>query len=160
TIDRSTTTVLWPRFARAQPRSLPATPLPITRFSTCSLVTILSPSARTSPETSLPSLGRTGRPLPGCFVKRGRGPRAGVKSGRSRWGAGGGGVRAGGHPSPAVRRSRAAPAGAAPAEPVVRALLDRAVRRLHLLCASLLYRSYPRLTRPPLNLQAEELLGA
>ena len=47
-----------------------------------------------------------------------------------------------------------------PAEPVVRALLDRAVRRLHLLCATLLYRSYPRLTQPPLNLQAEELLGA
>jgi RNA polymerase sigma-70 factor (ECF subfamily) len=51
-------------------------------------------------------------------------------------------------------------AGDAPAEPVVRALLDRAVRRLHLLCASLLHRSYPRLTRPPLNLQADELLGA
>src|SRR6202043_1146621 len=51
---------------------------------------------------------------------------------------------------------RAAP----PAESAVRALLDRAVRRLHLLCASLLYRSYPRLTRPPLNLQVEEMLGA
>jgi RNA polymerase sigma factor (sigma-70 family) len=47
-----------------------------------------------------------------------------------------------------------------PAEQVVRALLDRAVRRLHLLCATLLYRSYPRLTHPPLNLQADELLGA
>jgi hypothetical protein len=32
-----------------------------------------------------------------------------------------------------------------PAEPIVRALLDQAVRRLHLLCATLLYRSYPRL---------------
>src|SRR5262249_45757759 len=31
---------------------------------------------------------------------------------------------------------------------------------LHLLCATLLYRSYPRLTQPPLNLQADELLGA
>ncbi len=51
-------------------------------------------------------------------------------------------------------------AGDTPAEPIVRALLDRAVRRLHLLCATLLYRSYPRLTQPPLNLQAEELLGA
>src|SRR5436190_9989229 len=48
----------------------------------------------------------------------------------------------------------------APAEPVVRALLDRAVRRLHQLCAALLYRSYPRLTRPPLNLQADEMLSA
>jgi RNA polymerase sigma factor (sigma-70 family) len=51
-------------------------------------------------------------------------------------------------------------AGDSPAEPIVRALLDRAVRRLHLLCATLLYRSYPRLTQPPLNLQADELLGA
>ena len=51
-------------------------------------------------------------------------------------------------------------AGGSPAEPVVRALLERSVRRLHQLCATLLYRSYPRLTRPPLNLQADELLGA
>jgi RNA polymerase sigma-70 factor (ECF subfamily) len=50
--------------------------------------------------------------------------------------------------------------GYSPAEPIVRALLDRAVRRLHVLCATLLYRSYRRLMRPPLNLQAEELLGA
>jgi RNA polymerase sigma factor (sigma-70 family) len=48
----------------------------------------------------------------------------------------------------------------APVEPVVRALLDRAVRRLHQLCAALLHRSYPRLTRPPLNLQADEMLSA
>jgi RNA polymerase sigma-70 factor (ECF subfamily) len=47
-----------------------------------------------------------------------------------------------------------------PAEPIVRALLDGAVRRLHLLCATLLYRSYPRLTQPPLNLQSDELLSA
>src|SRR5579862_5480193 len=51
-------------------------------------------------------------------------------------------------------------AGDSPAEPIVRALLDQAVRRLHLLCATLLYRSYPRLTQAPLNLQADELLGA
>src|SRR4051794_35563167 len=50
--------------------------------------------------------------------------------------------------------------GDSPSEPVVRALLDRAVRRLHLVCAMLLNRSYPRLTRPPLNLEADELLGA
>ena len=50
--------------------------------------------------------------------------------------------------------------GASSAEPIVRALLDRSVRRLHLLCAALLHRSYPRLTQPPMNLQAEELLGA
>jgi RNA polymerase sigma factor (sigma-70 family) len=51
-------------------------------------------------------------------------------------------------------------AGDSPPEPVVRALLDRAVRRLHLLCATLLHRSYLRLTRPPLNLQTDEMLGA
>jgi RNA polymerase sigma factor (sigma-70 family) len=50
-------------------------------------------------------------------------------------------------------------AGEAPAEPIIRALLDRAVRRLRLLCANLLHRGYPRLTRPPLNLQADEVLG-
>jgi RNA polymerase sigma-70 factor (ECF subfamily) len=50
--------------------------------------------------------------------------------------------------------------GDSPAEPIVRALLDRAVRRLHQLCANLLYRSYPRLTRPPLNLQPDEMLSA
>ena len=47
-----------------------------------------------------------------------------------------------------------------PAESVVRGLLERAVRRLHVLCAALLHRSYPRLKQPPLNLEAEELLGA
>jgi len=51
-------------------------------------------------------------------------------------------------------------AGDAPAEPIVRALLARAVCRLHQLCASLLYRGYPRLTRPPLNLQSDEMLSA
>jgi RNA polymerase sigma-70 factor (ECF subfamily) len=60
----------------------------------------------------------------------------------------------------AVQRYLDELAGNVPAEPVVRALLGRAVRRLHLLCATLLYRSYPRLARPPLNLQADELLGA
>ena len=51
-------------------------------------------------------------------------------------------------------------AGDTPAEPVVRALLDRAVRRLHQLCATLLHRDYPRLTLPPLNLQSDEMLSA
>ena len=50
--------------------------------------------------------------------------------------------------------------GDTPAEPIVRELLSRAVGRLHLLCATLLYRSYPRLTQPPLNLQSEEMLSA
>ncbi|HEY2159363.1 MAG TPA: sigma-70 family RNA polymerase sigma factor [Isosphaeraceae bacterium] len=50
--------------------------------------------------------------------------------------------------------------GDTPADPIVRALLDRAVRRLETLCAGMLYRGYPRLAQPPLNLQPDELLGA
>ena len=60
----------------------------------------------------------------------------------------------------AVQRYLDELAGDPPAEPVVRAMLDRAVRRLHQLCATFLYRSYPRLTRPPVSLQVDELLGA
>src|SRR5262250_2299628 len=50
--------------------------------------------------------------------------------------------------------------GEAPAEPVVRPLLDRAILRLQRLCATLLHHDYPRLTHPPLNLQTDELLDA
>jgi RNA polymerase sigma-70 factor (ECF subfamily) len=64
------------------------------------------------------------------------------------------------HTTAAVQRYLDGLAGDSPADPIVRGLLDRAVRRLHFLCASLLYRSYPRLTRPPMNLQVDELLGA
>jgi RNA polymerase sigma-70 factor (ECF subfamily) len=63
------------------------------------------------------------------------------------------------HTTAVVQRYLDELAGDSPAEPIVRALLDRAVRRLHLLCATLLHRSYPRLAQPPLNLQADELLG-
>jgi RNA polymerase sigma factor (sigma-70 family) len=49
--------------------------------------------------------------------------------------------------------------GDATAEPVVRELLERAVGRLRLLCGALLHKAYPRLTRPPLNLETDELLG-
>lgn len=52
------------------------------------------------------------------------------------------------------------PRGATLDEPIVRDLLGRAAKRLHLLCASLLHRSYPRLTQPPVNLQATEMLSA
>src|SRR5215510_3652177 len=45
------------------------------------------------------------------------------------------------------------------AEPIVRELLERAVGRLRLLCAAFLYKRYPRLTRPPVNLETDELLG-
>jgi RNA polymerase sigma-70 factor (ECF subfamily) len=49
--------------------------------------------------------------------------------------------------------------GDAAAEPIIRELLERAAGRLRLLCATQLYRSYPRLTRPPVNLDTDELLG-
>jgi RNA polymerase sigma factor (sigma-70 family) len=45
------------------------------------------------------------------------------------------------------------------AEPIIRELLERSVGRLRMLCANLLYRSYPRLTQPPLNVETDELLG-
>ena len=64
------------------------------------------------------------------------------------------------HTTAAVQRFLDKLAGDAPAEPVVRALLDRAVRRLHQLCDAMLHRGYPRLARPPLNLQADEMLSA
>jgi RNA polymerase sigma-70 factor (ECF subfamily) len=59
-----------------------------------------------------------------------------------------------------VQRYLDALASEAPAEPIIRALLDLAVQRLQMLCTNLLHRSYPRLTRPPLNLQSDELLDA
>jgi RNA polymerase sigma factor (sigma-70 family) len=51
-------------------------------------------------------------------------------------------------------------AGEAPAEPVIRILLDRSVLRLQRLCATRLHHDYSRLTHPPLNLQTDELLSA
>ena len=49
--------------------------------------------------------------------------------------------------------------GDSAAEPPIRELLERAVGRLRLLCARFLHKSYPRLTRPPVNLETDELLG-
>jgi RNA polymerase sigma factor (sigma-70 family) len=57
-----------------------------------------------------------------------------------------------------IQRCLDALQGDAPAEPLVRALLERAVSRLRLLCAAFLHRKYPRLTQPPLNLETDELL--
>src|SRR3954452_8512073 len=59
-----------------------------------------------------------------------------------------------------VQRYLDALAGDMPAEPIIRALLDGSVRRLQLLFANLLYRGYPRLMHPPLNLEPDDLLGA
>ena len=58
----------------------------------------------------------------------------------------------------AIQRCLDALHGDATADPLIRDLLERAVRRLRLLCGSLLQRSYPRLTQPPLNLETDELL--
>jgi hypothetical protein len=59
----------------------------------------------------------------------------------------------------AVQRCLNALAGDQPAEPIVRALFDRSVRRLQLLCGNLLHRKYRRLTMPLLNLQTDEMVG-
>ena len=59
-----------------------------------------------------------------------------------------------------VQRYLDALARDAPAEPIIRALVDQSVRRLQLVSSNLLYRGYPRLMRPPLNLEPDDLLGA
>jgi RNA polymerase sigma-70 factor (ECF subfamily) len=59
----------------------------------------------------------------------------------------------------AVQRYLDALARGTAAEPVIQELLERAAHRLQLLCTNLLYRSYPRLTQPPMNLQPNELLS-
>src|SRR6516165_9127505 len=64
------------------------------------------------------------------------------------------------HTTAVVQRYLEALDGDQPAEPIIRALLDRSVRRLQLLCGNLLYREYRRLTQPPLNLQRDEMLSA
>src|SRR5262245_56906182 len=58
-----------------------------------------------------------------------------------------------------IQRYLEALPGDTAAEPIVRGLMERAVGRLRLLCATFLYKSYPRLMRPPLNLETDELLG-
>ena len=65
-----------------------------------------------------------------------------------------------GHTTAAVQKYLEALNGDADAEPIVRALLARSASRLQGLSANLLYRSYPRLARPPLNLHDDELLSA
>jgi RNA polymerase sigma-70 factor (ECF subfamily) len=58
----------------------------------------------------------------------------------------------------AVQRCLDALEGGSTAEPLIRNLLERAARRLRVLCGTVLHRSYPRLTQPPLNLETDELL--
>jgi RNA polymerase sigma-70 factor (ECF subfamily) len=52
----------------------------------------------------------------------------------------------------------ALPGGSA-ADPIIRELLERSTGRLRLLCSTLVYRSYPRLARPPVNLETDDLLS-
>ena len=65
-----------------------------------------------------------------------------------------------GHTTAVVQQYLDALAGDADAEPIIRSLLERSASRLQMLSANLLHRSYPRLARPPLNLQSDELLSA
>lgn len=60
----------------------------------------------------------------------------------------------------AIQRCLDALPGDAAAGPLIRGLLERAAGRLRLLCATLLHRSYPRLTQPPLGLETDDLLGS
>jgi RNA polymerase sigma factor (sigma-70 family) len=64
------------------------------------------------------------------------------------------------HTTAVVQRYLDALAGDAPADPIIRALLDRAIGRLEMLCGSMLYQKYHRLTQPPLCLQKDDVLGA
>jgi RNA polymerase sigma factor (sigma-70 family) len=57
-----------------------------------------------------------------------------------------------------IQRCLDALPGDATAEPAVRELLEKAVGRLRLLCGTLLHKSYPRLARPPVNLETDDLL--
>ena len=59
-----------------------------------------------------------------------------------------------------VQRYLDALGGSGRAETQVRDLLGMAAQRLHVLCASMLRRSYPRLLRPPTSIGADELLSA
>jgi RNA polymerase sigma factor (sigma-70 family) len=64
------------------------------------------------------------------------------------------------HTTAVVQRYLDALAAEMPADPLIQALLDRSVGRLEMLCGSMLFRSYRRLTRPPMGLRTNELLGA
>jgi len=59
-----------------------------------------------------------------------------------------------------LRQLAELPPGEPSAEPIVREMLGASLRRLEMLCRSMLYRKYPRLTRPPLGLGVDEMLGA
>ena len=64
------------------------------------------------------------------------------------------------HTTAVVQRYLDALAGDTRADPIIRALLDPAIGRLEMFCASMLYQRYHRLTGPPLCQQTDEVLGA
>jgi RNA polymerase sigma factor (sigma-70 family) len=59
-----------------------------------------------------------------------------------------------------VQRYLIALTGDAPAEPIIREMLGLSARRLERLCGNLLHRQYPRLARPPSNLETEDMVGS
>jgi RNA polymerase sigma-70 factor (ECF subfamily) len=59
-----------------------------------------------------------------------------------------------------IQRYLDARPGDAAVEPIVRELLEQAAGCLRLLCATFLNKSYTRLTRPPVNMETDELLSA
>ena len=65
-----------------------------------------------------------------------------------------------GHTTAAVQRCLSAMEGNPNPDAVAGELIARAAGRLEFLCRTLLVRRYPRLTRPPLNLEVDEMLGA
>ena len=58
-----------------------------------------------------------------------------------------------------VQRCLIALSGDSPVEPIIRDMLGRSARRLERLCDNLLHRHYPRLTRPPSNLETSDMVG-
>lgn len=64
------------------------------------------------------------------------------------------------HTTAAVERCLQALADAPHPDPVVRELLGRSAARLEFLCRAMLYRSYPRLAKPPHSVLPEEMLSA
>jgi RNA polymerase sigma factor (sigma-70 family) len=59
-----------------------------------------------------------------------------------------------------VQRYLDALAGDAPADPILRMLLERSIERLEQLCSRQLRRAYPRLTLAPMGLETGDLIAA
>ncbi len=64
------------------------------------------------------------------------------------------------HTTAAIQRYLEALDTERPSDPIVRELLARSAERLQLISGNLLRRAYPRLMRPPLGLESDDLLDA